>query len=308
MLQLTVTVGITRRADVFLAEHVPGWSRRTAQRALLAGAVARVASLAQAPRRLRKGDLLQGGDVLEVDSAWIGAPQALPNPDLLLPIVYEDDDVVIVDKPAGISSVSLRRSDTRTVANFLVAYDPALASVGSPLEGGLVHRLDTQTSGLLLAAKTAEAHRHLRQQLSERQVEKEYIAIVHGEVRSPGWITTAIAHDRQRRDRMRIVHDAHVGRAAHTTYKPMANHPGIWADANAGACTVLRVQIATGVMHQIRVHLASVGHPVVGDELYGSSVALSGGRHLLHASRLAFLQPRSGERVEVQSPAPEGFE
>lgn len=308
MLQLTVPTGASCRADVFLAEHVPGWSRRTAQRALLAGAVARVALVARARHRLRKGDSVQGGDVLEVDSAWVGTPRALPNPDLHIPIVFEDDILVIVDKPAGISSVSLRRADSRTVASFLVAYEPALGGVGSPLESGLVHRLDTQTSGLLLAAKTAEAHRHLRQQLSERLVEKEYLAIVHGEVQSPGWITTAIAHDRHRRDRMRVVEGAGVGRVAHTTYKPIAPHTEVRADGVAEVCTVLRVQIATGVMHQIRVHLASLGHPVVGDRLYGSSVDVPDGRHLLHAGRLAFLHPRTGRRVEVKSPAPVGFD
>lgn len=308
MFQLKVPTGIARRADVFLAEHVPGWSRRTAQRALAAGAVVRVTSQAQATRRLRKGDLVQTGDVLEVDPSWVGTPQAQPNPHLHLPIVYEDDDILIVDKPAGISSVSLRRTDRMTVASFLVAHDPALDSVGSPLEGGLVHRLDTQTSGLLLAAKTAESHRHLRQQLREHVVEKEYLAVVHGEVRSPGWITTAIAHDRQRRDRMRVVEGAGVGRAAHTTYKPITQRSLARADGKAEACTLLQVQIATGVMHQIRVHLASIGHPVVGDRLYGSSVELPDGRHLLHASRLAFLHPRTGERVEAQSPAPESFE
>jgi len=308
MAKLIVPVGSPQRVDAFLAQHMPGWSRRVAQRALEAGAVILSRESGGASRRVRKGDLVQTGDVLDIDAPWVTPRDLQPNPTLALPIRFEDDDLIVVDKPAGLASAALQATDTQTVASFLVGRWPGIAAVGtSPLDGGLVHRLDTNTSGLLLAAKTAAAHQDLRRQFAEHSVEKEYLAIVHGEVRTAGWITTAIGHERRRRDRMRVVADGAEGRPASTSYKPVAVGDATRVDDSAGPRSLLRVQIATGVMHQIRVHVASISHPVIGDVLYGSPILLPGRRHLLHASRLAFLHPRTGKRVEMESPPPDDF-
>ncbi len=316
MSSFTVPEGPPLRADSFLARQVPGWSRRTAQRAIAAGAVRRRSHAPGAAHRVRKGDFANGGEVFDIDEAWLAPQELQPNAELQLVVVYEDADIVVVDKPAGVASVALRADETGTVANFLLSRWPALAAVGrSSLEAGLLHRLDTNTSGLLLAAKTMPAYRELRRQFASQSMVKEYLAVVHGDVPAAGWVTTPIAHDRRRRARMRVVGDAGGGRVASTRFEPATrrgHHEQPRSDqgarGRASLYSLLKVRISTGVMHQIRVHLASIGHPVVGDRLYGSTLALAADRHLLHASRLAFTHPRSGEPIEVQSPPPGDFD
>ncbi len=314
MSSFVVPAGPPLRADSFLAQHVPGWSRRTAQRALAAAAVRRRESALGMARQLRKGDLVHSDDVIEVDEVWLAPQDLQPNPELQLPVIYEDADLVVVDKPAGIASVALRADETGTVANFLLSRWPELATVGpSRLEAGLLHRLDTNTSGLLVAAKTSAAFHELRRQFVSQTMVKEYLAVVHGEVRAAGWVTTPIAHDRRRHDRMRVVDVGVDGRAASSQFEPVARprrreQPGSEQETCEPLYSLLKVRIATGVMHQIRVHLASIGHPVVGDRLYGSALELAAGRHLLHASHLAFTHPRRGDTLQVDSPPPRDFD
>jgi 23S rRNA pseudouridine1911/1915/1917 synthase len=283
------------RLDVFLAQRLPCCSRRLAQRAIAAGEV-RVNG-----RQARKGDLVRSNDVVEVGEDVVVPPALPPNPQLAIPILFEDAVLIAVDKPAGMPSQALRARETRTVANFLLAYDPAMAAVGaSDREAGIVHRLDTDTSGVLLAARTAEAYRSLRQQFSRHEVIKEYLALVEGAVPAPGVVRTPIRHDPRHPHRMKTLttsgQDRHA-RIAVTYFRPLER---------LRSATLLLVEIPTGVMHQIRVHLASVGHPVIGDRLYGRQEAHAT-RQLLHASRLSLVHPDTGHPLEIRSPLPADF-
>ena len=283
------------RLDVFLARHLPQCSRRRAQRAITAGEV-RVNG-----RRARKGDLIRSNDIVQVTEDLITPPALSANPRLTIPILFEDAALIAVDKPAGMPSQALRARETGTVANFLLAQDPAMAAAGTTdREAGIVHRLDTDTSGVLLAARTADAYRSLRQQFSRHEVIKEYLALVESDVAAPGVVRTPIMHDR--RNPRRMTTSAACGqdrraRDAATYFRPLERFRH---------ATLLLVQIPTGVMHQIRVHLASVGHPVIGDRLYGRPSAHTT-RQLLHASRLSFLHPDTGHPLEISSPAPADF-
>jgi 23S rRNA pseudouridine1911/1915/1917 synthase len=252
-------------------------------------------------RRARKGDLVRSNDVVQVtEDLW--APPALPpNPQLAIPILFEDAALIAVDKPAGMPSQALRAQETGTVANFLLAHDPAMAVVGTTdREAGIVHRLDTDTSGVLLAARTADAYRSLRQQFSRREVVKEYLALVEGDVPALGVVRTPIMHDPRNQRRMTTSaasgHNRHA-RDAVTYFRPLERFQH---------ATLVLMQIPTGVMHQIRVHLASTGHPVIGDRLY-SPAAAHATRQLLHASRLSLVHPDTGHPLEICSPTPADF-
>jgi 23S rRNA pseudouridine1911/1915/1917 synthase len=286
------------RLDRFLTTQVPGCSRRTAQRVIAAGAV-RVNG-----RRVRKAQTVTAGDSVEVPDELYVAPQLQPNPNLTIPVLYEDAVLIALNKPAGMPSHALRAEETETAANFLLARYPELAGVGkSDKEPGLVHRLDSDTSGVLLVARTAAAHRAVRAQFSAHQVKKEYVAMVHGDVRAAGEVRLPIAHERHNRRKMRVCAAAASmsdARPAVTRYRPLERF---------GVATLLAVEIPTGVMHQIRVHLASLGHPIVGDRLYGG--ALCDGdphRHLLHAARVTLVHPQTGGPFAVECAPPADFE
>jgi 23S rRNA pseudouridine1911/1915/1917 synthase len=194
----------------------------------------------------------------------------------------------------------LKAGETGTAANALVGRFPELAQVGpSPREGGLVHRLDTDTSGLLLAARTGAAHALLRAQFSARAVEKGYLALVAGEIHAGGEIALPLLHDPRDSRRMQAASDPtyaeeHGARPAVTRFEPVERRGGF---------TLLEVEIPTGVMHQIRAHLAFIGHPLAGDALYGGPALPGLSRHFLHAARLAFAHP-DGSRARYESALP----
>ena len=221
----------------------------------------------------------------------------MPQPDLPIRIVHADAFVVVADKPAGMPSHPLKPGEKGTAANALVGRFPELASVGPQLrEGGLVHRLDTDTSGLLLAARTEAAYAMLRAQFTARSVEKGYLALAQGEIHAGGEIALPLAHDGPR---MTAISDpeyaeAHGARPAVTRFTPVERRGGF---------TLLDIEIPTGVMHQIRAHLAFIGHPLAGDSLYGGPLLPGLDRHFLHASRLAFAHP-DGSRARFESPLP----
>lgn len=299
MRALTVPHGTgAMRLDRFLTSHVPGCSRRSAQRVIAAAAVRVNGRLA------RKGQTVAGGDVVDVPEELYAPPTLQPNPQLAVRILYEDDTLIAIDKPAGMPSHALRAEETDTAANFLLARYPELAAVGKgEKEPGLVHRLDTDTSGVLLAARTAHAYAVLRRQFSAHQVAKEYRTLVHGDVAAGGELRMPIAHERHNRRKMRVcaLSGPRPGaRAAVTRYRPLERF---------GPYTLLAVEIPTGVMHQIRVHLASVGHPIVGDHLYGGAVCDSDPpRHLLHASRVTVVHPQTGGPLTVECALPADFD
>jgi 23S rRNA pseudouridine1911/1915/1917 synthase len=282
------------RLDLFVAGHVPGCSRQAAQRAIAAGQV-RVNG-----RRAQKGQTVRSGDVVEVAEVVFAPPVFGGNTALDIPVLYEDEVLVAVNKPAGLPSHALRAEETMTLANFLLARCPETAAVGgSRLESGLLHRLDTDTSGVLLAARTGTAYAALRSQFRTHRVLKEYVAVVDGRIRERGEIRTCIAHHRNPRMMQVEAPGGRAGRPAATEYAPLVC---------ATQHTLLRVRIRTGVRHQIRVHLASIGHPITGDVLYGAAApAGSATRHLLHARAIEFEHPETGGMQRIECDAPEDF-
>jgi 23S rRNA pseudouridine1911/1915/1917 synthase len=232
---------------------------------------------------------------------------AEPQPeDIPLRIVHEDAALLVLDKPAGLVVHPGAGTSSGTLVNALLARVRDLSGVGGVLRPGIVHRLDRGTSGLLLVAKSDEAHRALARQFANRTVEKEYLAVVLGvPARSSGEIDAPIGRDPVHRRRMSV--RAPRGRAARTSWSVEERFDG---------AALLRVRIHTGRTHQIRVHLASIGHPVAGDPLYGGTrtppsrgaaalEALSSlARPALHAARLAFTHPSSGARLVFEAPLP----
>lgn len=285
--RLRVPDGPPIRLDRFLADAL-ALSRRAVQEDLAEG------KIVVDGRRARKGASVTGGTeiVVELDPR----PEALePEPDLPIPILHEDEALVAVDKPAGMPSHAIRASDRRTVANFLVAHFPGIESASErPLDAGLVHRLDGGTSGALLAARTRLDWLEIRRQFTAREVRKAYVARVVGALGSERTITTPITADRRDPRRVRVA-DAPDAREAITHVRPLAP---------VGTETLAEVEIETGMRHQIRAHLAAIGHAVVGDELYGGPPAE---RIWLHALGLEVRHPRSGRRVRIESPLPAAF-
>jgi 23S rRNA pseudouridine1911/1915/1917 synthase len=285
----------TERLDRLLADSIAGLSRRRAQQLLAAGLI-RVDG-----RRARKGEMIVGERTIEVELPGAAPAEIPPESEAALTVLYEDTTCVAVDKPAGRPSHALRAGERGTVANFLAARFPECTRAGTtPLEGGLVHRLDTATSGVLLAARSREAWLDLRRQFRERRVVKLYAAVVHGSILEAGEIRRPIEpHPRSRRKVRVLETGEHSARArpAVTRYTPRTRGAGV---------TLLEVEISTGVMHQIRAHLAAIGHPVVGDRIYGSELR-TGDRHLLHARRLSFDHPVTSARIVVESPLAADF-
>jgi 23S rRNA pseudouridine1911/1915/1917 synthase len=275
------------RLDVFLAEHVG--SRARAQRLVEAGRV-RVDG-ARAPKRRA----LAGGELVEVEEepAPRAAPAVAAPPGLAIP--YRDADLLVVDKPAGLVVHPARGHREGTLVQVLGAQARGGEDPDRP---GIVHRLDKDTSGLLVVARTEAAHRRLREALRERAVEREYLALVEG--RPParsGTIDAPLGRDRRVRTRISV--DTDAPREAVTHFE---------IDEALPAATLLRVALETGRTHQIRAHLQAIGHPVAGDPEYGTPGLYGLERQFLHAARLAFPHPVTGERIEVRSPLPEDLQ
>lgn len=283
------------RLDRLIADCGGALTRRRTAAIIAAGAV-RVNG-----RPGRKGQVLRHGDVVDIDVGAFAESPLAPRPELALPILYEDDALIAIDKPTGLPSVALHAGDRDTAANFLIGHAPETAAAGgSPLEAGLVHRLDTGTSGALLAARSPAAWRDLREQFRRREVEKRYLVWVDGDLRRSGSRREPIAHEPGRPRAMRVCFDPQQARAlaarpAVTHYRPVERR---------GHATLLEVEIASGVRHQIRVHLAASGHPVCGDTLYGGAPAP---RLMLHACALTVRHPVGGRRLRIESPLPADF-
>lgn len=244
----------------------------------------------------------------------------------MLPILYEDDSVIVLNKPAGMPSTrhaqhtsakplpAAQRSRPLvmedSVADALADYLPTLAQVGTPgIDCGLAHRLDNDTSGCLLAAKTSTSHAQLRRQFDQGLVEKEYVALIWGHPPQSATITQAIQHHPKSKQRMQIA-PVGSGQDAVTTYTVIQYYP-ISAVVPSGFAAV-KVRIKTGVRHQIRVHLASIGHPLLGDRQYQSTqqqqlLRLPCPYHMLHASQLSFTSPSTSQRIYCRAPLPTHF-
>ena len=278
------------RLDRYVADQLPDLSRGTVQGLIESGRV-RVDGQQRKPKFR-----MTPGEVVAVDIPPPRVDQILPDP-IPLAVVYEDADVIVIDKPAGMVVHPAPGHLRGTLANALVAHVPGIA-VGGSQRPGIVHRLDKDTSGLIVAAKTDRGRKSLVGQWEERSVEKTYLALVSGSVADGEAIIDApIGRDPKNRQRMAVVR---TGRPAVTRFRVVERLPNT---------TLLEVSIETGRTHQIRVHLAFIGHPIVGDELYGRARPTDPGldRHFLHASELAFRLP-DGTALRLEAPLPEDLQ
>ena len=219
------------------------------------------------------------------------SPEAIP-----LDIIYEDDDLLVVDKPAGLAIHPAPGHPSHTLVNAILSHLPNLTDIGDSLRPGIVHRLDMDTSGVMLVAKNSMAQTNLMNQFKARSVVKAYLVLVKGRLTpKTGIIEAAIGRDPGNRKRMAVVAEGREARTEYRVIKYIGNY------------TLLEVMPETGRTHQIRVHLSAIGYPVVGDAVYGvKSNFLS--RQFVHASRLGFKLPSSGEYVEFESDLPPDLE
>jgi 23S rRNA pseudouridine1911/1915/1917 synthase len=253
---------------------------------------------------------LKAGDRVDVHLEPAVEAAAVPQ-DIPLDVVYEDASVIVVNKPAGMVVHPAPGNPDRTLVNALLFHCRDLSGIGGVLRPGIVHRLDKETSGLIVAAKTDDAHRKLSAQFEKHDVHKRYVALVWGDVRgSSGEIVLPVG--RHPVDRKKMSTKSRRGKAALTLWKVRERF---------GAATLLDVEIQTGRTHQIRVHLAERGWPVIGDAVYGGASRLAAvrdaalraaiknlGRHALHAASLSFLHPQSADRMVFTAPIPDELE
>ncbi len=277
------------RLDRFLADRCAELSRTRIKRLIVGGEVTVDGAPSTAGFRLRSGQCV----TIRVPEP--PPPHALGQ-DIPLCVVFEDEHILVVDKPAGMPVHPGIGHPDSTLVNAVIGRLPNVGGVGAPLRPGLVHRLDKDTSGLVVIAKTDSDHSSIAEQLKNRTVDKGYLALVVGRLSPPEAVIEApIGRHPRDRKKMAIIDD---GRPATTRYRVIADFPG---------CTYVDVRPKTGRTHQIRVHFASIGHPLVGDALYGSADTRIE-RHFLHAARLGFEHPATGERVEFESNLPEELE
>ena len=275
------------RLDAFLHSRLPAVAKREIIEWIAAGHVRINAKPG------KKGDRLHSGDHVSL----LALVSLAANPQLAIRVLFADEALLILDKPAGIPSIALRHDETDTIPNFLLAHFPETATASPrPLEAGVVHRLDTSTSGLLVVARSPFAYTALRKEFHSRTVDKQYLALVEGQLRKKGQRESWLTPEGKRGQRMREG-ALREGQRACTIYTPIESLP---------QHTLLRVTIPTGVRHQIRVQLAALGHPIVGDVRYGSTEP--GTRLCLHATALTFTHPLTGKRVQFESPLPEDFQ
>jgi 23S rRNA pseudouridine1911/1915/1917 synthase len=280
-----------QRLDLALARMFPEHSRSRLQSWLREGLIT-VDGAAADPKRK-----VWGGERIALAALAVAAEQSDAAEDIGLTIVFEDDQILVIDKPAGLVVHPGSGNRSGTMLNALLHHAPQLAQVP---RAGIVHRLDKETSGLLVVAKTLTAQTDLVRQLQARSVRRLYLALVHGVVAGDGTVDAPIGRHPQQRTKMAVVAQ---GRAARTHYAVCERF---------AAATLLECRLETGRTHQIRVHMAQIGHALVGDPVYGKrkcgDALLDGfARQALHAWRLALVHPRSGEEVGWESPLPADF-
>lgn len=279
-----------RRLDVLLAEQTGLTRSRVAQLMDEGQCTVNGVPERKAGARPKPGAAV----VLTVPAPRPAAPQA---EDIPLEILYQDDDLAVVVKPCGMVVHPAAGNEDGTLVNALLHHLDHLGSIGGEMRPGIVHRLDKDTSGLLLVAKNDAAQLSLSRQLQERQMEKHYRALVEGIPKEPsGRIEAPIA--RSKKDRKKMAVDPE-GRMAITEWRVLETGRG---------CALLDVHILTGRTHQIRVHMKHLGHPVCGDPIYGSARGVSVPRLMLHAFSLSFTHPATGERMTFSAPLPEAFQ
>ena len=313
VLQTSITVtdeDAGKRLDQFLASHLDISRARVQQ--LISEEKVRVDDGPAKPSLK-----LRGGERIAILGPAERPPLRAIAEEIPLDILYEDDDLAIINKPAGmmVHAGAGATDDARnrgTLVNALLHHFASLSGVGGEMRPGIVHRLDKETSGLIVVAKNDESHRKLADQFARREVKKKYVALVHGWIKKDsGTISASISRDRARRTRMTTRHSG--GREAVSHYQVSRR-----IDSLYGKFTLVEVKIDTGRTHQIRVHLSSIGHPVVGDTLYGAprelrphrlkhgtAPALSLPRNFLHAAQLELAHPRTRAKIALTSPLPQ---
>jgi 23S rRNA pseudouridine1911/1915/1917 synthase len=289
---------VDSRLDTFLASNIPNWSRARLQRLI------ENEDVLVNDKKTKPSYRLRLADQIEVELTALDAESFTPE-DIPINVVYEDDDLVVVNKPAGLVVHPAAGIHSGTLANALAFHFQSLPTSSTSIRPGIVHRLDRDTSGLLVVAKNVESMENLSDQFRDRSVYKSYVALVHGRVDAEnGKIEQPLARDRSNRTRMAVVRG---GRSALSLYKVRHRYQRF---------TLLDVKLKTGRTHQIRVHLAWLRHPVVGDETYGGgrdntiqdakqrAHVRSLGRHFLHAEKLAINHPKTGNRLAFEAPLP----
>jgi 23S rRNA pseudouridine1911/1915/1917 synthase len=291
MITLTVSSEQARqRLDRVLAEALPAFSRARLQTLIRDGFV----SLNGKPPRPR--DLVRTGDVVELREPELEKVEAQPE-QIKLDVIFEDDDLLVLNKPAGIVMHPGAGHQAHTLVNALLAHCQNLSGIGGKERPGIVHRLDKETSGALVVAKNDATHRDLSGQFAARTMTKIYLALVAGILRkTSGVIDKAIARHPVHRQRMSIAR--RQGRSAKTEYRVLRSGEEI---------SLVECILHSGRTHQIRVHLHHLGHPVLGDKLYGGKRAGDYPRQMLHAWKLAFRHPRSGDEMSFEAPVPTDF-
>ncbi|CAN5854734.1 RluA family pseudouridine synthase [soil metagenome] len=288
---------IGARLDIYLANQIEGWSRARLQQLIADAEVLVNGRSAKSSQKLHEND--------EIEIELISSPVSFAAEDIQLAIVYEDSDLIVVNKPAGLVVHPAAGIHSGTLANGLAFHFQQLSRQGGPIRPGIVHRLDKDTSGLLVAAKTEVAHEKLADQFRTREVFKSYIALVHGVLENDsGRIDQSIARDPRNRTRMAVIRG---GRSALSLYTVRRRYDRF---------TLVDVELRTGRTHQIRVHFSWLKHPVVGDEVYGGgrdNTVLDPklkaqirklGRHFLHAEQLGFRHPHTDEPMMFRASLP----
>jgi 23S rRNA pseudouridine1911/1915/1917 synthase len=278
------------RLDVFLARHLPAYSRSRIQQLIRGGSVTLNGAAA------RPSDIVRAGHqvaLTEPPPEKIDIePEAIP-----LDILFEDDDMIVINKPPGLVVHPGAGHRERTLVNALLHHCPNLSGIGGEERPGIVHRLDKDTSGCIVVAKNDHAHRALSQQFAARTVEKVYLALVAGKMRRhAGKIEEKIGRHPVHRKKMSV--EPKRGREAKTEYRVVRA---------LETATLIECRLHSGRTHQIRVHLHHIGHPVLGDKVYGAKFAKNYPRQMLHAWKLGFLHPRSNGWKLFEAPLPEDF-
>ena len=281
------------RADALLSRLIPDLTRSGAQKLLERGAVTREG------KPVRKNDRSAPGQVLEVVLPD-PEPVAVRPQDIPLDVVYEDGDVIVVNKPVGLVVHPAPGHPDGTLVNALLYHCGAsLSGINGQLRPGIVHRIDRDTSGLIIAAKNDKAHLALAAQLQDHSLARTYEAVAVGSLREDsGTVDAPIG--RHPADRKKMAIDRKNGREAVTHWTVLARYPGY---------THVECRLETGRTHQIRVHLSSIGHPLLGDTVYGAKKPVPGlAGQCLHARRLRFVHPSTGEEMELECPLPDWFQ
>jgi 23S rRNA pseudouridine1911/1915/1917 synthase len=278
------------RVDLYLVMALPEFSRSRIQQLIRAGFVRLNGTTIPPSKLVLTGDQIEltNPRTEEIETR----PEAIP-----LATLFEDDDLVVISKPAGMTVHPGAGHREHTLVNALLHHCPTLSGIGGKERPGIVHRLDRETSGCLVAAKNDVAHRHLSKQFAERTVDKIYLALVAGKVREQlGVIAEKIGRHPVHRKRMSV--SSPLGRTARTEYRVLRSNE---------QATLLECRLHSGRTHQVRVHLHHLGHPVLGDKIYAPRFLRNFPRQMLHAWKLGFRHPRTGEWKNFEAPLPDDF-